>query len=134
MHYEPYHFSPLQTLTTARWMRHEHTDTFNGWLYGERKNVEAIPVNLMTSISCHLCHDTAMTAPSLLDVQDNLFHRRIQSFSIEKLSLCQTFLEEDFRECTRKIVAQFETYKQTLLKYLKMKKSQEHQRHEYVTI
>ncbi|CAF3826863.1 unnamed protein product [Adineta steineri] len=67
---------------------------FSYWLYGERKSIEQIPVNLSQSISCHICSQENDDF-SLLNIDLNLFLRCLPLFNNEQLSIIYSLLDDD---------------------------------------
>ncbi|CAF1121426.1 unnamed protein product [Adineta steineri] len=93
---------------------------FSYWLYGERKSIEQIPVNLSQSISCHICSQENNDF-SLLNIDLNLFLRCLPLFNNEQLSIIYSLLDDDQQIYRNAIRQQYENYKQILIQNLKAK-------------
>ncbi|CAF1159276.1 unnamed protein product [Adineta steineri] len=94
---------------------------FSYWLYGQKKSIEQIPVNLPRSMPCLVCSDNNNTKYedfSLLTVDINLFLRCLPLLNNEQLSILYTLLNDDQQSYQYAIRQQYQNYKQRLLTIL----------------
>ncbi|UJR24784.1 hypothetical protein I4U23_006159 [Adineta vaga] len=90
---------------------------FSSWLYGEKKSIEQISIDLPRSIPCLVCsHENISNEEfSLLTVDMNLFLRCLSMLNNEQLSILYSLLYEDEQSYENVIREQYRNYKQYLL-------------------
>jgi hypothetical protein len=96
---------------------------FSYWLYGKRKSIEQISVNLPRSMPCLVCSDENIKSEdfSLLTVDINEFLRCLSSLNDQQLSVLYLLLNGDQQVYQYAIREQYQTYKQRLIQLLKKK-------------
>jgi hypothetical protein len=101
---------------------------FSYWLYGQRKSTEQISVNLPRSMPCLVCSDEIIKSEdfSLLTVDINLFLRCLPLLNHQQLSILNSLLDGDQQLYQDAIRHQYHHYKQTLIKNLKRKRSEQY--------
>ena len=99
---------------------------FSSWLYGQRKSIEQIPVDLSRSAPCLVCsnNDPQQSDLSLINVDFNLFIQSLPLFNREQLSTLDSLLSDDRHVYENAIRQQYQLYKQMLLRILKDKLAQ----------
>jgi len=101
---------------------------FSYWLYGQRKSIEQISVNLPRSISCLVCSDDDYIKShhfSLLTVDMNLFLRCLPLLNNEQLSILYSLLDDDQQSYQYAIRQQYQDYKQRLIEILNRKTNEQ---------
>ncbi|CAF3307451.1 unnamed protein product [Rotaria socialis] len=90
---------------------------FSSWLYGQRKSIEQIPVNLCRSGPCLICANDNLKCEefSLLTVDLNSFLQYLPVLNNEKLSILYSLLDGEQRAYQNAIRQQYQDYKQLLL-------------------
>lgn len=101
--------------------------SFSYWLYGERKSIEKIPVNLFRSNSCEICQkDSYREDFSLLNVDFHLFQHSLPLFNLDQLTNLNSLLDEDRKSYQLAIQQQYQSYRRILtIQLYKFKQNQQ---------
>lgn len=96
---------------------------FSSWLYGQRKSIEQIPVDLPGSVPCLVCSEETpkQSDVSLLTVDLHLFLQCLPLFNNEQLSILYSLLDDDRHVYENAIRQQYEDYKRILIQNLNKK-------------
>lgn len=97
---------------------------FSYWLYGQRKSIEQIPVDIPGSMSCLVCSNDKIKSEdfSLLTVDINVFLRCLPLLNNEQLSILYSLLNDDQQSYQYAIRQQYQDYRQQLIEILRKKK------------